>query len=172
MIENITHCNQLLALIVPNSFHQPGIHFFTPNSFSQQLAYMHHPTGKVIQPHVHNSVCREIIYTQEVLFIKKGKLRVDFYNDQQQYLESRILGAGDVILLVSGGHGFEMLEEVEMIEVKQGPYVGEQDKTRFIGITSAQAKIAELKQEVEMIEVKQDSYIREDDEIRFFDVAS
>ncbi len=67
--------------------------------------------------------------------IKKGKLRVDFYSEQQQYLESRVLVDGDVILLVMGGHGFEVLEEIEMIEVKQGPYIGEQDKTRFTGIT-------------------------------------
>ena len=141
MIEQITDQNQLLALIVSHRFNQPGIHFFTPNELSQQLAYMHHPTGKVIQPHVHNPVLREVTYTQEVLFIKKGKLRVDFYNDHQQYLESRILESGDVILLVTGGHGFEVLEEIEMIEVKQGPYVGEQDKTRFVGVSSNQAKI-------------------------------
>lgn len=141
MIEQITHQNQLLALIVSHRFNQPGIHFFTPNELSQQLAYMHHPTGKVIQPHVHNPVIREVTYTQEVLFIKNGKLRVDFYNDQQEYLDSRILEAGDVILLVTGGHGFEVLEEIEMIEVKQGPYVGEQDKTRFTGIPSNQANI-------------------------------
>jgi hypothetical protein len=107
---------------------------------------MHHPTGKVIQPHVHNPVIREVTYTQEVLFIKNGKLRVDFYNDQQEYLDSRILEAGDVILLVTGGHGFEVLEEIEMIEVKQGPYVGEQDKTRFVGITAEEAKIIEFVQ--------------------------
>jgi len=131
MIDNITYKNQLLALIVSHRFNKPGIHFFTPDDFSQQLAYMRHPVGKVIQPHVHNPVPREVKYTQEVLFIRKGKLRVDFYNDDQQYLESRILETGDVILLVTGGHGFEVLEEVEMIEVKQVPYVGEKDKTRF-----------------------------------------
>lgn len=141
MIETIIHHNQQLALIVYHKFNKPGIHFFTPNELSQQLAYMHHPVGKVIQPHVHNPVPREVQYTQEVLFIKKGKLRVDFYNDQQQYLESRILETGDVILLITGGHGFEVLEEIEMIEVKQGPYVGERDKTRFRGITPEQAKI-------------------------------
>ncbi|MBR8834039.1 MAG: hypothetical protein DSM106950_08355 [Stigonema ocellatum SAG 48.90 = DSM 106950] len=141
MIENILHHNQLLALIVAKKFDKPGIHFFTPNELSQQLAYMRHPVGKVIQPHVHNPVLREVQYTQEVLFIKRGKLRVDFYNDQEEYLESRILESGDVILLVTGGHGFEVLEEVEMIEVKQGPYVGDQDKTRFIGINAEQAKI-------------------------------
>jgi mannose-6-phosphate isomerase-like protein (cupin superfamily) len=143
MIEQITYHNQLLALIVSQKFDQPGIHFFTPNELSQQLAYMRHPVGKVIQPHVHNPVTREVQYTQEVLFIRKGKLRVDFYNNEQEYLESRILEPGDVILLVTGGHGFEVLEEIEMIEVKQGPYVGEQDKTRFIGITAEQAKIVE-----------------------------
>jgi mannose-6-phosphate isomerase-like protein (cupin superfamily) len=143
MIESITYHNQLLALIVSHRFNEPGIHFFTPNELSQQLAYMRHPVGQVIQPHVHNPVPREVQYTQEVLFIKRGKLRVDFYNDQQQYLESRILEAGDVILLVTGGHGFEVLEEIEMIEVKQGPYVGEQDKTRFIGISAEQVKIVE-----------------------------
>lgn len=141
MIENILNQDQLLAIIVSNKFDQPGIHFFTPSELSQQLAYMHHPTGKIIAPHVHNPVIREVTYTQEVLFIKKGKLRVDFYNNHQQYLESRILEAGDVILLVTGGHGFEVLEEIEMIEVKQGPYVGEQDKTRFTGISSEQVKI-------------------------------
>ena len=138
MIQQITYHNQLLALIVSNHFNKPGIHFFTPNELSQQLAYMQHPVGKV-----HNPVLREVQYTQEVLFIKKGKLRVDFYNEQQEYLESHILEAGDVVLLVTGGHGFEVLEEIEMIEVKQGPYVGDQDKTRFMGISSDQAKIVQ-----------------------------
>lgn len=135
LVQQITYENQLFAIIISSKFSQPGIHFFTPNDLSQQLAYMRHPAGKVIQPHIHNSVSREVCYTQEVLLIKKGKLRVDFYNEQQQYLESRLLEAGDVILLVSGGHGFEVVEEVEMIEVKQGPYVGEHDKTRFTGIS-------------------------------------
>ena len=107
---------------------------------------MRHPVGKIIEPHIHNPVVREVVYTQEVLLIKGGKLRVDFYNNQQVYLESRILEAGDVILLVAGGHGFEVLEEVEMIEVKQGPYLGEQDKIRFNGITPKQARILELNQ--------------------------
>ena len=57
---------------------------------------------------------------------------MDFFDDQQSYLESRELNAGDVILLVKGGHGFEVLKELDMIEVKQGPYAGDQDKTRFV----------------------------------------
>ena len=131
LVEQVFHNDQLQAVIILAKFREPGIHFFTPNTLSQQLAYMRHPAGKVIQPHVHNAVPRQVDYTQEVLLIKRGKLRVDFYANNQEYLESRILGEGDVILLVQGGHGFEVLEEVEMIEVKQGPYVGDQDKTRF-----------------------------------------
>ena len=99
---------------------------------------MHHPTGKVIDAHVHNMVHRNVVLTQEVLFIKKGILRVDFYDEYEDYLESRDLHAGDIILLVSGGHGFQVLEEVEMIEVKQGPYSGDKDKTRFPSIDDAE----------------------------------
>src|SRR5687767_11679490 len=125
MVTQITHNGELLAIIVPHSFNEPGIKFFTPNEFSQQLAYMRHPAGKLIAPHVHNPVPRQVHYTLEVLFIKRGRLRVDFYNNAQQYLESRVLVGGDVILLATGGHGFEVLEELEMVEVKQGPYAGE-----------------------------------------------
>jgi mannose-6-phosphate isomerase-like protein (cupin superfamily) len=141
MIEQIIYHNQILALIVSRNFDKPGIHFFTTDELSQQVAYIHHSTGKVILPHVHNPVPRQVQYTQEVLLLKKGKLRIDFYNERQQYLESRIVESGNVIILIAGGHGFEVLEEIEMIEVKQGPYVGERDKTRFIGIATDQVKI-------------------------------
>jgi mannose-6-phosphate isomerase-like protein (cupin superfamily) len=134
MIEPINHNGQMLALIVRANFRTDGIQFFTPNEFSQQLAYMNRPAGYVIVPHVHNPVPREVQYTKEVLFIKSGRVRVDFYSEVQEYLESSILETGDVILLAYGGHGFEMLEPTEMIEVKQGPYAGEEDKTRFKGI--------------------------------------
>lgn len=133
MVETVKHKEQLLAIIVSHRFAEPGIHFFTPNELSQQLAYMQHPKGKVIQAHVHNEVSREVQYTQEVLVIKQGKLRVDFFDNDQNYLESRILEAGDVVLLATGGHGFEVLEDLQMFEIKQGPYMGDTDKTRFEG---------------------------------------
>lgn len=142
-MEEIIYEDRLLAIIVSSRFNQPGIHFFTPNELSQQLAYMSHPTGRIIPPHVHNPVVREVQYTQEALFIRKGRLRVDFYSSEQHYINSRILVAGDVILLITGGHGFEVIEDLEMVEIKQGPYVGEQDKTRFVGIDAAQAKVVE-----------------------------
>ena len=143
MIDYIEHNSKILAIIISAEFKRDGIEFFTPDDFSQQLAYMHHPAGKIIQPHVHNPVFREVYYTQEVLLIKRGKLRVDFYDNNHNYLESRILKSGDVILLAIGGHGFEVLEEIEMIEVKQGPYIGDGDKTRFTGILANEVKIKE-----------------------------
>ena len=131
-IEQILNTNgQIMAIIISHRFNEKGIHFFTPNEFSQQLAYMNHPAGKIIEPHYHNAVQRNVVFTQEVLLIKKGKLKVDFYDDELNHTESRVLETGDIILLSAGGHGFEVLEDLEMIEVKQGPYQGEADKTRF-----------------------------------------
>lgn len=145
MVTEITHQGEVIAIILYRDFDEPGIHFFTPNNFSQQLAYMRHPQGKIIPPHVHNAVAREVHYTLEVLLIKRGKLRVDFYDKERRYLESRILSGGDVILLATGGHGFEVIEEVEMIEVKQGPYASDADKTRFDGIAKSELRILPLK---------------------------
>ena len=132
MIEKIKINSEIIAIIVRKNFRDPGIHFFTPNDYSQQLAYMNHPLGKEIQPHIHKKVQREVNFTQETLFIRKGKLQVDFYSDEKEYLESRTLESGDVILLIKGGHGFKVLEDLEMFEVKQGPYAGDEDKIKFI----------------------------------------
>jgi hypothetical protein len=137
MIERVNFGGVDFAIIVRSDFSKPGIHFFTPGDFSQQLGYMRHPAGHVIEPHVHNAVHRSVQFTREVLFLRRGRLRVDFYTDEGDYLESRELAGGDVILLAAGGHGFEVLEEIEMIEVKQGPYIGDADKTRIKAVPSS-----------------------------------
>jgi hypothetical protein len=131
MLEQINHKDKVLAIIIKANYQKDGIAFFTPDNFSQQLGYMNRPVDYVIPPHVHNVVERKVELTQEVLYVKSGKIRVDFYDDDRIYLESRIISTGDVILLANGGHGFKMLEQSEMIEVKQGPFCGEQDKIRF-----------------------------------------
>ena len=130
-IEHIFEDDKLLAIILRTSFQKEGIDFFTPSDFSQQLGYMNRSKGYKIQPHIHNKVERTIDYTQEVLFIKNGLVRVDFYKTDKTYYKSKILNTGDVILLSFGGHGFEMLEDSEIIEVKQGPFAGNIDKSRF-----------------------------------------
>lgn len=122
---------EVLAIIVNGDNENDGVTFVTPDDYSQQLAFMKHAAGHIISPHVHNIVKREVLYTKEALVIHKGKMRCDFYDKDRQYLKSVIVKAGDVILLVSGGHGFECLEDTEMFEIKQGPYAGENDKVRF-----------------------------------------
>ena len=131
MIEKIEYKNLLLSIIIRAQYKNTGIHFFTDNIDSQQLGYMNRPSDYEIPPHRHNLIPREIHLTQEVLIIKSGKIRVDFYSNDQIYIESRILYTGDIILLSDGGHGFQMLEDSEIFEVKQCPYCGDQDKVRF-----------------------------------------
>lgn len=131
MIEKIEVQGKLLAIIISASFNKPGIEFFTPNSFSQQLGYMNRKAGYKIEPHYHKVLERKVVRTQEVLFVKSGSVKVSFFDDNKQYFDSRVISTGDVILLAAGGHGFEFLKDAEMIEVKQGPYAGEDDKVRF-----------------------------------------
>lgn len=141
MIEQVTHNNKLLSVIVRANYKSDGIEFFTPSNFSQQIGYMNRKRNHVIPPHTHNIVKREVNLTQEVLFIKSGKVRVDYYDQDKKYLESRILYKGDVVLLAGGGHGFEMLEDSEMIEVKQGPYAGDMDKKVFEPVKKDELKV-------------------------------
>ncbi len=130
-IETIVDGLEPIALIIRKNYDAEGLHFFTPNSFSQQVAYMRHPKGKEIEPHVHNLVARQVLYTQEVLLVRNGAVEVNLYASSKQFLTSRTLTAGDLILLCGGGHSLRMIEETSMIEIKQGPYAGDNDKTRF-----------------------------------------
>jgi len=140
----ITHNSKILACILPDDFTCDGIRFFTPGSFSQQLGYMNRPKGHVVPPHDHNPVPRTIEWTQEALFIRRGRVRLDIYlPESREYFASHILKAGDVALLAHGGHGLVMLEQSEIIEVKQGPYVGEMDKTRFTPVDEASIRYFE-----------------------------
>ena len=133
-VEQIKTSDQVIAIIIRKEFTKEGIEFFTPDAFSQQLAYMKRKKGDIVQEHVHILQPREITYAQETLFIKAGHVRVDLFTDDRAYLTSRELKTGDTILLAAGGHGLEFLEETELIEVKQGPYAGDQDKERFDGV--------------------------------------
>ena len=141
MIDKIIINNEIYAIIIKKNYSSDGIEFFTPNEFSQQLAYMKRPKDYEIKPHIHKKVVKEIKYTQEVLLIKSGKIRVDFYDQNKKYIKSIIIESGDIILLSKGGHGFKVIEECEIIEVKQGPYDEKNDKTRFDGIKDKDTKI-------------------------------
>ena len=118
----IKNKKKILALLIKKQFKTKGIKFFTPENYSQQLGYMNRPKGYEVKPHLHKSIRREVFNTREVLFIKKGKIKADFFDNKKKFVCSKILKTGDILLLVDGGHGFKMLERSEIFEVKQGPY--------------------------------------------------
>jgi len=121
-----------ICIIIRREYVSDKTTFFTPMDYSQQLGIINYPKGGKIKPHFHNELTREVHLTQEVLLIRKGSVKVNLYDKELTFLDSKILVEGDVILLASGGHGFEMLEDSEMLEIKQGPYNGvTDDKTHF-----------------------------------------
>ena len=142
MIEKIIYKKKMLALIVRGKYRsKKGVTFFTPNESTQQFGYMKHKKKHIIKPHLHKKRLTKIYYTSEVILILKGLLRVDFYNQYKKYLLSKILKRNDIIMLVSGGHGFKILKNVEMLEIKQGPYNLLKDKVKFENINDNYIKV-------------------------------
>ena len=142
MIEKIIYKKKMLALIVRGKYRKrKGITFFTPNESTQQFGYMKHKRKHIIKPHLHKKRLTKILTTTEVILILKGLLRVDFYNNAKKYLYSKILKEKDIIMLVTGGHGFKVLKNVEMLEIKQGPYNLIKDKIKFENIEESKVKI-------------------------------
>ena len=142
MIEKIKYKNKLYALIVRETFRRKkGVNFFTPNNHNLQFGYMKHKKNHFIKPHRHIKRSSKVFYTSEVIHILKGKLRVDFYNEKQKYLFSKIIKANDIITLIQGSHGFKTIEPLEMLEVKQGPFQKNNDKIKFKKVDEREIKI-------------------------------
>jgi hypothetical protein len=141
MIRQIEHGNSIYAIVIYADFKDSGIRFFTPGDFPQQLGYMNRPKGYKVEPHKHVLMERKVTQSQEVLVVRSGKVRVDFYNPEGAFLEDLVLSAGDIILLADGGHGFEWLEEGEIVEIKQGPYLYENDKIMLSADTGRKVSI-------------------------------
>ena len=142
MAEKILHKKKLLALIVRGKYrNKKGITFFTPNESTQQFGYMKHPNKHIIKPHLHKKRLTKILTTTEVILILKGRLRVDFYNNKKKYLYSKVLNEKDIIMLATGGHGFKVLKNVELLEIKQGPYNLIKDKIKFDNIEENKIKV-------------------------------
>ena len=120
----------LMAIVIPKDYHGEGIDFLTDDSSLFQVAYMEHKKNHRITPHLHNRISRTVEFTSEALIIRKGIIRVDLY-DNTVPLHQFLLREGDIIVLFSGGHGFFGVDDYEMIEIKQGPFLGPGDKTRF-----------------------------------------
>ena len=142
MIEKIIHKKKLFALIVRSGYRKlHGINFFTEKNNNQQFGYMKHSKGYIIKPHKHKKRLSKILYTTEIIILFKGLLRVDFYDNSKKYLFSKTIKDKEVIMLLHGGHGFKVLKNVGMLEVKQGPYSITQDKIKFNEINEKKIKI-------------------------------
>lgn len=131
MIEKISWNNEPLAYIITTDTPIDKTTFVTPPEFKQQVGFVVYPAGGEIVPHVHLPLERRIVGTSEVLVLRKGRCQVDFYNEDREFVETREIIAGDILLLVGGGHGFRMLEDTIFLEIKQGPYAEKDDKERF-----------------------------------------
>ena len=132
MINYITYKKKILDIIVRNSYlKKKGVNFFTDKKLNQQVAYMNHPTNYLIKPHLHKKNERKIKSTTEVLIIFDGVLKINFYNNKKKYIFCRVVKKKDIVILLSGGHGFKVVKNCKFIEVKQGPYSITDDKVRF-----------------------------------------
>jgi len=130
-IEWIKDGDDVLAVIIPADYSPDKTDFITPLDYKQQLGFVVYKKNESIVPHTHIPMNRSLVGTSEVLLIKTGKVEIDLYTNSRKFVATRALNQGDIILLVSGGHGFRMMEDTVMVEVKQGPYIGLEEKERF-----------------------------------------
>ena len=131
LCECIEFGQEVLGYIIRAEKNPDKTSFVTPDDFKQQLGFIVYPKGGEIVRHIHKPMERHLIGMSEILLVQKGLLEVDFYTNQKEYLETRVLNKGDLVLLVSGGHGFRCLEDTVLLEIKQGPYIGQDEKERF-----------------------------------------
>ena len=132
MIKNITYKSKILAIIIKGNYlKKRGVNFFTNPKLNQQVAYMNHPKNHLIQPHTHKNSLRKIKGTTEVLIILDGILKINFFDNKKKFIFSKTAQKNDIIILLTGGHGFEVKKNCKMIEVKQGPYSKSEDKLKF-----------------------------------------
>jgi mannose-6-phosphate isomerase-like protein (cupin superfamily) len=131
LVEHIVDGGVPLAYIIRGSFCPEKTTFLTPPTFKQQVGYVVYPAGGEITRHVHKPLVRHLVGTSEVLIVRQGRCLMDIYNDARAHVATRELASGDIMLMVGGGHGFRMLEDTVLLEVKQGPYTGVDEKERF-----------------------------------------
>ena len=130
-VEQITHDREPLAYIIRAGMQPAETTFLTPPEFKQQVGFIVYPAGGAIQRHDHRPLERHLVGTSEVLIVQRGLCEIDIYNDNREFITTRVLRPGDIMLMVGGGHGFRMIEDTVFLEIKQGPYTGEDEKERF-----------------------------------------
>ena len=130
-VETITSNGAVLCLIVRAGSRPDRTTFLTPPDYKQQVGFVVYPAGSEIPRHLHRPLERHLVGTSEVLLVQEGRCLLDVYDDDRRLVATRELGLGDLMLMVGGGHGFRMLEPTVLLEIKQGPYTGLDEKERF-----------------------------------------
>jgi hypothetical protein len=130
-VEHVVFDGKPLAYLIRRELTPDRTTFLTPNEFKQQVGFVVYAKGSAIPRHVHREIARTLIGTSEVLVVRQGLCEIDIYNDDRELVATRELRAGDIMLMVGGGHGFRMIEDTVFLEVKQGPYMGLDEKERF-----------------------------------------
>jgi hypothetical protein len=130
-IEEVNAAGRLLVVIVRKEFRPVRTSFVTDDSLLQQVGFVVYPEGGEVARHFHRPLKRSIVGTPEVLVIRSGRCEIDVYDEDRTCVATRELFAGDVVILVAGGHAFRMLENTTLLEVKQGPYTGIDEKEQF-----------------------------------------
>jgi hypothetical protein len=126
-----TEDNILTTIIIRREYQPTETTFITNNDLAQQVGFVVYPAGGVIKRHIHKNVDRKNISSSEALIVRQGRLEIDIFDQNKMLLATRELMAGDFVLMVSGGHGFRILEATVLLEVKLGPYAGASDKELF-----------------------------------------
>ena len=118
---DIKYKNKLVAIVLgkfPN-----GSIPQTDGKEPLQLVTLKHSKGKYLSAHTHKPTSRTTAKMQECIIVKKGKIKVDLYGPDQKMFKKVILKTGDLLILLNGGYGIHILEDAELIELKNGPFV-------------------------------------------------
>ena len=130
-VEHITSDGRSLAYIIRGEINPSKTTFLTPPDLKQQVGFVVYPAGGEVRRHVHLALERHLVGTSEVIIVRRGRCEIDIYNDDRQLVATREIRAGDIMLMTGGGHGFRMHEDTVLLEVKQGPYTGIDEKELF-----------------------------------------
>ncbi|MEO8581499.1 MAG: hypothetical protein ABI425_02850 [Patescibacteria group bacterium] len=126
MIEHIIFLEEKIATIVRGTHTVENLEFFTDDTNPLQVGMHSKKAGTNLTPHIHLSKTKVITEIQEVLYLIKGKVKVTFYTIEGDIIDEKTLNTGDIAILMKLGHGFEVIEDSLILEVKQGPYPGTQ----------------------------------------------
>ena len=130
-VEHITSNGRSLAYIIRGEINPLKTTFLTPPDLKQQVGFVVYPAGGEVKRHVHRALERHLVGTSEVIIVRRGRCEMDVYNDERELVAIREIRAGDIMLMTGGGHGFRMHEDTVLLEVKQGPYTGVDEKELF-----------------------------------------